>query len=218
MGARRHALPHLAFTDLSAYGNDAADLVAIPYGAPVPFAVAPTRSPAGRAALEIDFYGAHNATTWLSHRPTAKVVREVTIQQVATDHLRLCVELKGKQLWGYQCDVTNNAVVLTVRRPPKLRARAGFALQGADHRAGGGSRRQQHGRRGASAAARRRTSTAARWRSWRASSRPPARRSVIVRKGDESISLRSGCGAAWPRTRTCGSACTPTPPATSAAT
>jgi len=44
----------------------------------------------------------------------------VTIRQVATDHLRLCVELKGKQLWGYKCNVTNNAVVLTIRRPPKL--------------------------------------------------------------------------------------------------
>ena len=28
--------------------------------------------------------------------------------------------LKSKQLWGYKCEVTNNAVVLTVRRPPKL--------------------------------------------------------------------------------------------------
>jgi N-acetylmuramoyl-L-alanine amidase len=113
-------IPHLAFTDVSAYGNDRADVVAIPYGSPVPFAVAPTLSPAGRAAIEIDFYGAHNAATWISHRPTAKVVREVTIRQMGTDHLRLCVELTGKQLWGYKCEVTNNAVVLTVRRPPKL--------------------------------------------------------------------------------------------------
>ncbi len=113
-------MPHLAFTDVSAYGNDQVDVVAIPYGSPVPFAVAPTVSPSGRAAIEIDFYGAHNATTWISHRPTAKVVREVTIRQVGTDHLRLCVELKGKQLWGYKCAVTNNAVVLTIRRPPKL--------------------------------------------------------------------------------------------------
>jgi N-acetylmuramoyl-L-alanine amidase len=113
-------MPHLAFTDVSAYGNDLVDLVAIPYGSPVPFSVAPTVSPAGRAAIEIDFYGAHNAATWISHRPTAKVVREVTIRQVGTDHLRLCVELKGKQLWGYKCAVTNNAVVLTIRRSPKL--------------------------------------------------------------------------------------------------
>ena len=94
-------VPHLSFTDLSAYGNDSVDVVGIPYPAPVPFAVTPAISPAGRAALEVDFYGAHNAATWISHRPTAKVIREVTVQQVAADHLRVCVELKGQQLWGY---------------------------------------------------------------------------------------------------------------------
>jgi N-acetylmuramoyl-L-alanine amidase len=123
-------MPHLSFTDVSAYGNDQVDVVAIPYGSAVPFTVAPTLSPGGRAAIEIDFYGAHNATTWISHRPTAKVVREVTIRQVATDHLRLCVELKGKQLWGYKCNVTNNAVVLTIRRPPKLARLPGSPFKG----------------------------------------------------------------------------------------
>ncbi len=113
-------MPHLAFTDVSAYGNDQVDLVAIPYSSPVPFAVTPTVSPAGRSAISIDFFGAHNAATWISHRPTAKVVREVTVEQLGTDHLRLTVELKGRQLWGYKWGVTNNAVVLTVRRPPPL--------------------------------------------------------------------------------------------------
>ena len=123
-------LPHLAFTDVSAYGNDRVDLVTIPYPAPVPFAVAPAISPAGRAAIELDFYGAHHATTWISHRPTAKTVREVTLRQVGTDHLRLCAELKGKQLWGYQWQVTNNALVLTIRRPPKLAAAPDSPLKG----------------------------------------------------------------------------------------
>jgi N-acetylmuramoyl-L-alanine amidase len=113
-------MPHLSFTDLSVFGSEQADRVAIPYGSPVPFAVTPTVSPNGRAAIDIDFYGAHNAATWLSHRPTAKAVREVTIQQVGADHVRLRVELNSQQLWGYRCAVTNNAVVLTVRRPPKL--------------------------------------------------------------------------------------------------
>src|ERR1019366_7145494 len=112
-------LPHLSFTDLSVFGSEQADRAAIAYSAPVPFAVTPTVSPTGRAAIDIDLYGAHNAATWISHRPTSKAVREVTIQQVGTDHVRLRVELNSKQLWGYRYAVTNNAVVLTVRRPPK---------------------------------------------------------------------------------------------------
>ncbi len=122
--------PHLAFTELSAYGNEFADKVTIPYPARVPFAVTPALSPGGRAAIEIDFFGAHNAATWISHRPTARIVREVIVNQVGTDHLRLCVELKSKQLWGYKWDVTNNAVVLTVRRPPKLAALPDSPLKG----------------------------------------------------------------------------------------
>lgn len=122
--------PHLSFTDISVSGNGTVDLVTIPYPAPVPFAVTPTLSPAGRAALEVDFYGAHNAATWISHRPTAKGIREVTVQQVAADRLRVCVELKGKQFWGYKCLATNGAVVLTVRRPPKLAAAPDSPLKG----------------------------------------------------------------------------------------
>ena len=123
-------MPHLSFTSLSVYGNDSEDLVGIPYPAPVPFAVTPGVSPAGRAALEVDFYGAHNAATWISHRPSAKVVREVTIQQVASDHLRLCVELQTKQLWGYQWTVTNHSVRLTIRRPPQLAPAPASPLKG----------------------------------------------------------------------------------------
>ncbi len=122
-------LPHLSFTDISVSGNGTVDSTTIPCPAPVPFAVTPTLSPAGRAALEVDFYGAHNAATWISHRPTAKGIREVTVQQVAADHLRVCVELQCKQLWGYKCVATNGAVVLTVRRPPKLAAAPDLPLK-----------------------------------------------------------------------------------------
>lgn len=122
--------PHLSFTDLSVYGNESVDRVTIPYPVPVPFAVVPTLSSAGRAALAIDFYGAHHAATWISHRPTARTIREVTLQQAAADHLRVCVELQTKQLWGYHYAVTNRALVLTVRRPPALAPAPGSPLKG----------------------------------------------------------------------------------------
>lgn len=123
-------LPHLAFTDLSAYGDDSVDFVSIPYTARVPFAVTPAVSAGGQAAVQIDFFGAHNATTWISHRPTAKVLREVTVRQVATDHLQVCAELKGNQLWGYKWSVTNNSVRLSIRRPPTLAGRPDSPLKG----------------------------------------------------------------------------------------
>ncbi len=123
-------LPHLVFTSLSVYGEASADYVAIPYGAPVPFSVTPSTSPSGRAAVEIDFFGAHNAATWISHASTAKAVREVTVKQVATGHLRVCVELHESQLWGYQWTVTNNSLRLCVRRPLTLASAPDSPLKG----------------------------------------------------------------------------------------
>ena len=181
-------MPHLAFTDVSAYGNEQADLVAIPYRSPVPFAVAPTLSPAGRAAIEVDFYGAHNAATWISHRPTAKVVREVTIRQVGTDHLRLCIELKGKQLWGYKCEVTNNAVVLTIRRPPKLALLPDSPFQGLTIALEPGHGGDNSGARGVSGSEEKdvnRMAVAELARQFEAA----GAKTVIVRKDDESPSL-----------------------------
>ena len=191
-------MPHLAFTDVSVYGNEQADRVVIPYESPVPFAVTPAVSPSGRATIEIDFYGAHNAATWISHRPTAKAVREVTIKQVSTDHVRLCVELNGKQLWGYKCAVTNNAVVLTVRRPPKLAHFPGSPFKGLTIALEPGHGGDNSGAGGVSGSQEKdvnRAAVAELARQFEAA----GAKIVIVRKDDESISLpervRRGVGA-----------------------
>ncbi len=164
------------------------DQVGIPYPAPVPFAIAPTLSRAGRAAIELDFYGAHHATTWISHRPTAKSVREVTLQQIGTDHLRLSVELKGKQLWGYRWEVTNNAVVLTVRRPPKLAAPPDSPLKGLTIALEPGHGGNGSGARGVSGSQEKDVNRNAVEELARQLETAGAK-VIIVRKGDESPSL-----------------------------
>jgi N-acetylmuramoyl-L-alanine amidase len=123
-------LPHLAFTSISVSPLPAGDQVVIPYPAPVPFSVTPGLSSAGRAAIHIDFYGAHHAATWISHPATAKVLREITAQQIASGHLRIAIELHERQLWGYQWALTNNALRLTVRRPPTLAVAPASPLKG----------------------------------------------------------------------------------------
>ena len=123
-------VPHLAFTSVSVSGGDSADSVAIPYSAPVPFSVTPVSGSTGRGCIQVDFFGAHHAATWISHRSTARVVREVTVQQPGTDHLRLCVELNGSQIWGYQWTVTNGSLLLKVRPAPLLAAAPESPLKG----------------------------------------------------------------------------------------
>jgi N-acetylmuramoyl-L-alanine amidase len=181
-------MPHLAFTNLSAYGDDNSDFVTIPFAERVPFAVTPTVSPAGRAAIDIDFFGAHNAATWISHRPTAKVIREVTTEQVATDHLRVRVELSGKQLWGYKVNVTAGSVVLAVRRAPQLAAEPDSPLKGLTIALEPGHGGSGSGARGLSGSEEKNINRMAVEELARQLEAAGAK-TVIVRKGDEAPSL-----------------------------
>lgn len=124
--------PHLYFTNVSVAGDAEADSVTIPVPSTmrVPFALTPTRGPEGRAALWVDFFGAHHAATWISHRPTAQLVREVTVEQVSREHVRVEIDLAQRQLWGYRAELTTNALVVRLRRPPKLVAPPASPLQG----------------------------------------------------------------------------------------
>lgn len=123
-------LPHLYFTNISVGGDDFSDLVTIPYSARVPFAVSPGMGAAGRAVVTVDFYGAHHAATWISHRPTAKVIREVRVEQPATDLIRTTIELNSGQLWGYLVEATTTSLRIRIRRPPELAAPPDSPLKG----------------------------------------------------------------------------------------
>jgi len=114
------AMPHLAFTTVSAYGKEGTDFVAIPYSARVPFAISPECPTDGRASLAIDFFGAHHAATWLSHRSTARLIQEVTVNQLGTDHVQVRVQLKDPRLWGYRWSITNDTLLVGIRPAPKL--------------------------------------------------------------------------------------------------
>ncbi|MGB9692155.1 MAG: N-acetylmuramoyl-L-alanine amidase family protein [Candidatus Sumerlaeaceae bacterium] len=114
--------PHLFFTLVSVGGDELSDIVTIPFPKSdrVPYSVTPIVGPEGRAQIWVDFYGAHHATTWISHRPTAKTIREVTVEQPAREHVRVKIELSSKQLWGYLTEVTTGSLMVRVRRAPQL--------------------------------------------------------------------------------------------------
>jgi N-acetylmuramoyl-L-alanine amidase len=116
-------VPHLDFTDMNttitAEGDEA---LLIPYPQHVPFAVRDIISPdaSDAAALTIDLYGAHHACTWITHRRPGKIIRQVTIDQVATDHVRVTAALRDPRLWGYKWEVTTGTLKVTLRHAPAL--------------------------------------------------------------------------------------------------
>ncbi len=180
-------IPHLYFTSLSVGGGGDGDVVSIPYAAPVPFAVRAGTGLDGRPVLDVDFYGAHNAATWISHSAKAEVVREATVEQVATDHLRVRVALAGDRLWGYKAEVTTTSLRLTVRKPPQI-AKDGSPLKGltvALEPGHGGSNT------GATGVTRVPEKNINRWtvEALKAELEKAGAKVVVVRPGDENLSL-----------------------------
>jgi N-acetylmuramoyl-L-alanine amidase len=123
-------LPYLVFTNISIFGEESGDAVVIPYGAPVPYAVHSEEDAEGRDFIIADFYGAHDAATWNSHKATAKLVREARVEQPATGRIRVRIDLNGDRLWGYKVDQTTGSVRISVRRAPAMGAAPDSPLKG----------------------------------------------------------------------------------------
>jgi len=114
--------PHAAFTSLAVAGSADGDVVNIPLAARVPYAVQAVADAAGRHSLQVDLYSAHHATTWITHRASAAVVREVTAEQAGPQRVRVHITLREARLWGWRVERTATALRITVRPAPVLAA------------------------------------------------------------------------------------------------
>ena len=123
-------MPYLIFTSLSVSGDASGDTVVIPYTSPVPYAVRAAEGTDGRAAIDVDFYGAHNAATWITQRASASLVREAIVEQVAAGHVRVRITLNDRRLWGYKVEQTRTALRLTIRQAPPRSGSVVSPLQG----------------------------------------------------------------------------------------
>ncbi len=113
------APPQAHFTSLSVSGGAQGDVVQIPLTAAVPYAVR-ARSEGAVHSLEIDLYSTHHATTWARHSANARVVREVSAEQLAPGRVRLHVALQGPRLWGWRVERSAQALQVLVRAAPRL--------------------------------------------------------------------------------------------------
>lgn len=123
-------VPAVAFTSLSVSGGEAGDVVALPFPAPAPYAVHSVSTPDGRVALQLDLYGTHLAATWVTQHASARLVREVTLDQPADDHVRVHIVMNDCRPWGWRAEQTDGGLRLSLRPPPALHAGAASALDG----------------------------------------------------------------------------------------
>jgi N-acetylmuramoyl-L-alanine amidase len=70
--------------------------------------------------IEVDIYGVSSNTNWITQLNSAKEVENIYYRQIAPDVIRLIVELKNRQCWGYSIYYENRALVLKIKRQPEL--------------------------------------------------------------------------------------------------
>jgi N-acetylmuramoyl-L-alanine amidase len=67
----------------------------------------------------VDLYGAVSNSNWITQHLTAREIVNVSYRQVEKNLLRITVELKHPQVWGYALGYRGNTLVLKVRRQPE---------------------------------------------------------------------------------------------------
>jgi len=110
--------PWAAFTSLSVEGGARGDVVSIPLPADLPWSVRALPVTGAGAQLELDLYGGHLATTWITHRASARLVREVSVEQPADGRVRVRITLGSRTLWGWRVERSGGQLQLSVQAPP----------------------------------------------------------------------------------------------------
>lgn len=74
--------------------------------------------------IMLEIYGVQSNTNWITQLQSAKEVKNVYLNQVEFDVVRITIELKHKQHWGYTASYRGRSLQLRINHPPsKLRVR-----------------------------------------------------------------------------------------------
>jgi N-acetylmuramoyl-L-alanine amidase len=121
--------PYAVFSNVSVAGGASAtegDTVTLALPPGQPYAVRAVALPGvgqgGGQTLQVDIWGAHEATTWITHRASARLVREVRVEQTGPERVRVHIELHAGRLWGWRSERVGGSLRITVRPPPALPA------------------------------------------------------------------------------------------------
>lgn len=97
------------------WGDERFDYVTISFAQKLPYRTTQEIAP---ARIVLDVFGATANTNWISQLENAKEIKNVYYEQVEDDVLRVHIELKHAQHWGYQVYYSGSALTVKVKRPP----------------------------------------------------------------------------------------------------
>jgi N-acetylmuramoyl-L-alanine amidase len=123
-GAR---LPAALTENWMVYGDEKYDYVTVGIPLRLPYSSTTESDP---ARIHIDLYGATSNTNWIIQQLTTREIRNVYYTEPSTGVFRITIELRHKQIWGYEIGYNPSGLVIKVRRQPeKLKIKAlTFAL------------------------------------------------------------------------------------------
>jgi len=107
--------PSFYITSMSCGPGAGADIVSIPYTEPVPYEVIPEPD---QNRIVITMFGVETANTWVSHRAGCKIIDKLTWEQTTPETYKVYVNLKRKDIWGYELRRDGSRLVLRVKYPP----------------------------------------------------------------------------------------------------
>jgi N-acetylmuramoyl-L-alanine amidase len=97
-------------------GDSAFDYVAVSLTEKLPYRSIQQINP---ARIVMDIFGVASNTNWITQRSTATEISNTYYEQVSDDVLRVIIELKHPQQWGYQVYYNGNRLTIKVKRQPK---------------------------------------------------------------------------------------------------
>jgi N-acetylmuramoyl-L-alanine amidase len=123
-GAR---LPAALTDKWTVYGDDKYDYVTVGLPLRLPYSSTTETDP---TRINVDLYGATSNTNWIIQQLTTREIRNVYYTEPSAGVFRITIELRHKQIWGYEISYNPSGLVIKVRRQPeRLKVRAlTFAL------------------------------------------------------------------------------------------
>ncbi len=70
--------------------------------------------------IYLDLYGVQSNTNWITQLRSVKEIKNVYFNQLEDDVVRVCIELKHNQNWGYSINYNNKILSVRVRRQPSV--------------------------------------------------------------------------------------------------
>lgn len=96
--------------------EDSFDIVSVSMDEKLPYKTWMETAP---AKIMVELYGVQSNTNWIQQLQTAKEVKNIYFNQVEDDVVRITIELKHRQHWGYTAGYRGRTFTLKVKHQPQ---------------------------------------------------------------------------------------------------